>query len=565
MSKFPKVSLIIPVYNRALYLADLFECIEAQTLDSFEVIFVDDGSTDNSLERIQSWADKRDNVQVLRQENSGAGVARNTGMAVARGDYIAFADSDDTFDPDFLRLPYLHAVNTDADIVIFDYRVVAEGKKDRIVVPATSFISLVTTHTTVSWRDLPESICEISSPSIWNKMWKRSFLEREQIDFPSLRIAQDRVFTRHALAIASAISYVSQVLYTYNMGSVNSVTSARKYAHLLASVQAANATLERVKELEHYQEIRLSVARSLVDSLFTTVNLFEGDWHSEQGMEFLSQVHSVFNSSFFAGMDKERFRFAIYGLFFEAFRENTPETLVAMLSCPIAVETGIKFSGNLYAVIMSLVKSHPDSHLILATSKDVLRPMHSWYLIFDALLAPQAVLVSFKKNIYMVPAPKVRMLLQDSVKGEKLREALRAQLSAIDVELEGISFTVEESTFVWSAPKQVCVEIPVSERMSACRTVLRIEPGTAYRVVLTMEGGNASGFEVRLWDSQKKQESHRRHVQRDEKIELVFVALPHSGEIKLFAYPEAIGKTAGHSAVIRAEIQTASVFQEDVA
>lgn len=110
---------------------------------------------------------------------------------------------------------------------------------------------------------------------------------------------------------------------------------------------------------------------------------------------------------------------------------------------------------------------------------------------------------------------------------------------------------------MWSEPQQLVVDIPASERVSACRTVVRTEPGVVYRVMLTMEGGSASGFEVRLWDTEKRTESHRRRVKRDESAEFLFVSKPYSGEAKLLAYPEAIGKTAGQSATIRAEIQTA--------
>ncbi len=103
MSQTPLLSIVAAVYNGEKFLAQFFEYIEQQQLDSYELILVNDGSTDNSLAVIAEWRDRLQNVQVLEQENQGVSVARNTGLAVASGKYLAFPDIDDKLYPGMYR------------------------------------------------------------------------------------------------------------------------------------------------------------------------------------------------------------------------------------------------------------------------------------------------------------------------------------------------------------------------------------------------------------------------------------------------------------------------------
>jgi glycosyltransferase involved in cell wall biosynthesis len=98
MSQTPLLSIVAAVYNGGKFLAQFFECIEQQQLESYELILVNDGSTDDSLAVIDEWRERLQNVQVLEQENQGVSVARNTGLAVATGKYLV-PDIDDKLYP----------------------------------------------------------------------------------------------------------------------------------------------------------------------------------------------------------------------------------------------------------------------------------------------------------------------------------------------------------------------------------------------------------------------------------------------------------------------------------
>lgn len=96
----PLFSVIVPIYNKRSYLQKLSESLSKQTFRNFEVIFVDDGSTDDSITLVRSWTDPR--YILIAQKNAGVSSARNTGIRAARGEFIAFLDADDWYEPDFL-------------------------------------------------------------------------------------------------------------------------------------------------------------------------------------------------------------------------------------------------------------------------------------------------------------------------------------------------------------------------------------------------------------------------------------------------------------------------------
>ena len=102
----PKISVIIPVYNVEKYLPACLDSVIRQSYTSLELILVDDGSSDRSLEICRSYAERDDRIRVIRRDNGGASAARNTGLDHASGEYVSFVDSDDILFPDALEKLY---------------------------------------------------------------------------------------------------------------------------------------------------------------------------------------------------------------------------------------------------------------------------------------------------------------------------------------------------------------------------------------------------------------------------------------------------------------------------
>lgn len=118
----PKISVIIPIYNAETYVSRCIESVLDQTYCNWQMILVDDGSKDKSLEICQKYADADDRISVIHQENAGPGIARNTGIAKASGNYVVFIDSDDYIEKDYFLLLSEH----DEDVIFINVRDVDE-------------------------------------------------------------------------------------------------------------------------------------------------------------------------------------------------------------------------------------------------------------------------------------------------------------------------------------------------------------------------------------------------------------------------------------------------------
>ncbi len=124
------VSVIVPVYNVEAYLRECFESIEGQSFSDYEVLIINDGSTDGSAKIAQEFADKYDNWHLIHKENGGLSSARNAGIVRAKGEYICFVDSDDYIEKDYIQKLYDAACKYDADMVIADYHEVDGAGQD---------------------------------------------------------------------------------------------------------------------------------------------------------------------------------------------------------------------------------------------------------------------------------------------------------------------------------------------------------------------------------------------------------------------------------------------------
>lgn len=124
MSGEIKVSVIIPVYQVEMYLERAVDSVLAQTLPEIEMILVDDGSEDASPQICDRYAEEYpDRVKVIHKDNQGLGLARNSGLELARGEYVAFLDSDDTVEPEMYEELYAKAVEGQYDIVMCDVQI----------------------------------------------------------------------------------------------------------------------------------------------------------------------------------------------------------------------------------------------------------------------------------------------------------------------------------------------------------------------------------------------------------------------------------------------------------
>lgn len=212
--KAPLISVIIPVYNTAKYLPQCLDSIVNQTLRDIEIICVDDGSTDNSLEILQQYAGQDKRFTLLQQPNRFAGVARNAGMDIARGAYLSFLDSDDFFAPDMLEKLYHAAKAEQADMVVCDFK---EYKESRwpFLSPRVCVMNSSQSQTYNNEEGLLPPPYEFLNPSAENKLFDRNFIVKNHIRFQDIKSCNDLGFTFCAASVAGKIAFVREALVNY--------------------------------------------------------------------------------------------------------------------------------------------------------------------------------------------------------------------------------------------------------------------------------------------------------------------------------------------------------------
>lgn len=228
-----KISIIIPVYNVAEYLNDVLNSILEQTFEDFEVICINDGSTDNSLEILETFATKDNRFKVISQPNQGQGVARNNGITLAKGEYLMFVDPDDYIEKNSLEIIYNKFQGTNVDVIQFDYTIVNSTQKQH---KAKSFQQKIKQETNYNikendifcWQKIPIKNLKCISLSVWDKAYKTDFIKNNNIKFAPNKYGEDHIFSISACLLANKELYLNQHFYNYCFrydSSVNTVSN----------------------------------------------------------------------------------------------------------------------------------------------------------------------------------------------------------------------------------------------------------------------------------------------------------------------------------------------------
>lgn len=225
----PKVSVIIPVYNVEQYLRQTLDSVIHQTLKDIEIICVDDGSEDASLDILKEYAANDKRITVIAQKNLHAGVARNAGLSQAKGDYLCFLDSDDFFEAEMLEESYNKAIKDKADIVIWRSREYdTQTKEYRNVVGPVSpqLFKYADTPNTVS--DFGEKLFQANGCVPWNKLISSALVNKLDIRYGNTLSSNDTIFIYGVLSLANKISLIDKVFVNYRVNNPNSLQRSKE-------------------------------------------------------------------------------------------------------------------------------------------------------------------------------------------------------------------------------------------------------------------------------------------------------------------------------------------------
>ena len=218
MQKDIKVSVITAVYNSEAYLPAMLDSVLAQSLKEIEIICVDDGSADRSLAILKEYAKKDQRIVVLQQmeKTDGAAAARNLGIGHANGQYLSILDSDDFFESDLLEKAYKKAIDTNADIVIYDgYEFDERIHTDKEVGYILRREYLPDSAEIFAPQENADSLFLMTLGAAWNCLFRRTYITENAIRFQSFHHADDLGFVYTAFACAGRIAIQKERLIHY--------------------------------------------------------------------------------------------------------------------------------------------------------------------------------------------------------------------------------------------------------------------------------------------------------------------------------------------------------------
>ena len=248
------ISVIVPVYNVSDYLEECIDSLINQTKNNIEIILVDDGSTDNSKEICDEAGQRYNNIKVIHKKNGGLSSARNAGIDIANGKYLAFIDSDDWVHKDMLKVMFELAIKNDADIVQCDFLRINNIEQIKDVNDNSDYKILSNI----------ESLCELHEKTYvntilaWNKIYRRELFE--EIRYPDGKIHEDEITTYKLIYKANRIVKTNRVLYYYRYNT-NSITTANFNEKKLSALEALEERIDFMKNIKNEELVCKAVQR----------------------------------------------------------------------------------------------------------------------------------------------------------------------------------------------------------------------------------------------------------------------------------------------------------------
>ncbi len=235
----PKVSIIVPVYNVESYLNRCLDSLINQSFDDIEIICINDGSTDSSLEILKEYEKKDSRVKIINQENQGLSGARNSGIEIAIGDYISFVDSDDWINLDMIKEMYQQANIENADVVICSYtREYSDKSRDKkfnmpeITIYNERDVSLKLHRKIVGpiREELANPDHTDSLVTAWGKLYKSSIIKENYIKFIDTKEigTEDCLFNVYLFKHIKKAVFINKSYYHYWKENSNSLTATHK-------------------------------------------------------------------------------------------------------------------------------------------------------------------------------------------------------------------------------------------------------------------------------------------------------------------------------------------------
>lgn len=228
------ISIIIPIYNTSEYLEECIKSIINQTYKDFEIILINDGSTDNSLSICQYYESHDNRIRLLNQKNSGVSKTRNHGLNYVQGEWVLFVDSDDYILPNALETMFNLAQQNMSDIILCNAYKLCNGKYQSLF--------------KLSNETKPIKVVDIKHFALWGYLFKVKIIKNNNIKFiDNLAYSEDLLFITNIIPFCKNITYCNSHVYVYRVNptsACNSINSKKIYHQIYAANQLISLTKE---------------------------------------------------------------------------------------------------------------------------------------------------------------------------------------------------------------------------------------------------------------------------------------------------------------------------------
>lgn len=303
-----EISIIIPVYNAQRYLDCCINSIRKQSFENYELILINDGSTDRSGDICDKYAEMDERIYVIHQENKGVSTARNKGISRAKGNFIAFIDADDYIEKDYLKILYDDILQYNADIACCDYNELVDGicsnhhhavRKNRVVRNIEEYV-----------MDYLERR-EFYGYAVWGKLIRKDLLENQtfmQIQYGEDCVYMSQVFEKEPISVLNAYAG-----YNYICHSESATMAGKTEVISLQHIYCDEALVKLARLCNEYSVINRSVkryAQSIYEALSIQIKRRDKDFFEDNYDIICKHINNVFE---IGGIDlKIRFMLHFY-------------------------------------------------------------------------------------------------------------------------------------------------------------------------------------------------------------------------------------------------------------
>ena len=290
----PKVSVIVPVYNVSAYLERCLDSLVNQTLKSIEIIVVNDGSTDQSQDIIDTYAKNYPKIiKAYKKENGGLSDARNFGINKAKGAFLGFVDSDDFVEITMFEKLYNRATETDSDLVVCAHNAITLTPKNNIKKISPRILQNGQYYGK-SIFESPE-ILAFSRSYAWNKLYKREIFEN--FEFPKGQFFEDSAVVYNILSAARKIELVNEPLYNYVVGREGAITRTIDY-RVFDIFKSCESLVKYYKKIDKFDALKTELESLCLLHIHTRLASLTQKGSLALKMEFVDMAFNFFEKYF---------------------------------------------------------------------------------------------------------------------------------------------------------------------------------------------------------------------------------------------------------------------------